>query len=109
HPVFLGHPITRVLAKSNTPEDIMAALLAGKSYVTCSRNGPAIDLRHEDGVLNITVANARGCTIRLMTNKGVGAQFRNQATISVDPSWDFAYVVVKSIRIKAISNPVYFN
>ncbi|MCL1948142.1 MAG: CehA/McbA family metallohydrolase, partial [Turicibacter sp.] len=29
HPVFLGHPITRVLAKSNTPEDIMAALLAG--------------------------------------------------------------------------------
>lgn len=109
HPVRLGNPITRVYAKSNTYEDIIEAILAGKCYVTSSMNGPSIEMKHENNHLEVTVENAKNCTVQLITQDGVIAKFKHRKTLPVSAHWKFAYVVVRGLWIKAISNPIYFD
>jgi hypothetical protein len=47
HEIFrsLGGPATFVHAASRSEEDILAALLAGRSFISFSRSGPFVDLR----------------------------------------------------------------
>jgi len=109
HPVFLGHPTTRVFAKSNSQEDILEGILAGNAYVTSSPKGPHIEMNVEDKFLNIKVEKAPFMRAELITNLGKVHDFKKEAKVEIQPEWTFAYVIVKAIRVQAITNAVWFD
>jgi len=133
HPVRFAHPITRVYARSPGARDILEAIARGRSYVTASVNGIALDMRcggagmgdtatMQDGLtLSISAENVHpGVRLRLVTSEGVAAEWRRfphgriAAQAEVLPSWRFAYLaasrrVFGMELVRAISNPVYFG
>jgi hypothetical protein len=54
--IFLGGPTTGVYAMSAAPDDILAALKAGHSYLTFAPDGPSLEMTAGEAMLGDTVA-----------------------------------------------------
>ena len=109
HPVNLGHPTTRVYAKSNTQEDILDALLHGKAYVTASPKGPYMDYEIKDEYLHVELEHASMMKGEIITNLGKVCEFKDKISLKIDKDWTFAYIIIKHLRVKAISNAIWFK
>jgi hypothetical protein len=62
---ILGGPCMGVYAGSDAPEDILAALRAGQSFITFAPNGPTVDLSAGDATLGGTAEWHEGLTIQV--------------------------------------------
>ena len=132
HPAFMGHPVTRVFAKSPGVSDILEAVSLGHGYVTAKLGGVSLELRAGEAMMGDTInwhegleldvsahGLGPGMVVKLVTNAGVTCLRKKKgrrlvAQVPVMPNWTFAYlVVVRRIlgleRIAAISNPVYIS
>jgi hypothetical protein len=133
HPVRMAHPVTRVLAESNSPTDILNAITQGHSYVTASVTGVQLDLRCSRNVMGDTVKWEKGTSLsvsstggysglqlQLITSEGIAQEWSYprkeniQETVAVESSWRFAYLVASyrvlgTQSVRAISNPIYFT
>jgi len=133
HPVRFAHPVTRAYARSPAAGDILEAIAGGRSYVTASTEGVALDMRcggagigdtvaMEDGLaLSISAQRLRpGVRLRLVTSEGMATEWKRfphgriSAQAPVSPAWRFAYLVATRKvfgmeLVRAISNPVYFE
>ena len=62
---ILGGPCMGVYAGSDAPEDILAALRAGKSFITFAPNGPTLDLSAGNATLGGVTEWHEGLTIQV--------------------------------------------
>ncbi len=62
---ILGGPCMGVYAGSSAPEDILAALKSGDSFITFSPSGPSVDLTIGDVKMGGTVAWSEGLTVQI--------------------------------------------
>lgn len=132
-PVRLGNPVTAVLADSPSPEDILAAVARGRSYVTGSVRGVRLDLDCggrtfgdvvEGGgpVWELTVRADRmppGAVLQVIGQDGVLAKRRpKQGTVRETvpiTGTGFAYLLAAlplpggGTYPLAVSNPIYFE
>ena len=69
---ILGGPCMGVYAGSDAPEDILAALRTGQSFITFAPNGPTVDLAAGDATLGGTTEWHTGLTITVSA-KGLKA------------------------------------
>jgi len=69
---ILGGPCMGVYAGSDAPEDILAALRAGQSFITFAPNGPTVDLSAGEATLGGTAEWHEGLTITVSA-KGLKA------------------------------------
>ncbi len=110
-PVRLGHPTTAVYADSPAPEDILNALRAGKTYVTCAPDGPRIQIARTDGIVRIEAEALGRARLILVTQIGETDIGRAQKTEFPSDS-PFAYVkavlkIAGQEIVRAITNPVW--
>ena len=132
-PVRLSNPTTFVYAKSAGTEDILSAILSGRSYVSFSPHGPRLSIEKVDCLFGHTIQaeNGRkwiftaknmqpGMELQLITDQGVKSSCKaklSEKTIHLsvqENNWTFAYLKVilpvgKHPLVLAISNPVYLN
>ncbi|RHP31504.1 CehA/McbA family metallohydrolase [Lachnotalea sp. AF33-28] len=131
-PVRFARPVTCVYAQSPSAADILDALRHGHSYVTSSVRGVKLSLPKQDVIFGQTVSHGdvpmlrcraerghKGMRLRLVTDRGIAAEtgaWKNGAAELCVPvgEWRFAYlIVVRRIfgreRVRAVSNPVYFD
>ncbi len=130
HDVFrLGRPVNAVYAASRSACDILAAVAAGKSYVTSSMRGPRLSVRCEGETFGGTVRGGgahslsyrveqagRFARLRIVTDAGTlvfpckGGRAEGEAPL---PACRFAYLAVigpgRNGRFRAVSNPIYFE
>ena len=130
HPAMIGHPVTRVYAKSPAVCDILEAVAMGRAYVAAVPGGVTLELCAGDGIMGDTVpwyeglcldisaqGLGLGMRVRLVTDEGIvdlnKKKGRLTARVPVLATWKFAYLmVVRRLfgfeRIGAITNPIYF-
>lgn len=133
-PVRLGHPVTAVYAESPCASDILAAAAAGRSYVTCSVNGPRLSLSCAGESFGSTIKTPEphevsfgaarlppGARLRLMgpggkelaaAKRGANGAAEGRAKVV---GMAYCYLAA-SVRLpfwgewpRAVSNPLYFH
>ena len=132
-PVSLGNPVTAVLADSPGPEDILAAVARGRSYVTSGLRGVRLDLECEgrtfgdaveDGgpVWELTVRADRmppGAVLQVIGQDGILAERKQKQgtvreTVPITGT-GFAYLLAAlplpggGTYPLAVSNPIFFE
>lgn len=112
-PVRLGHPTTAVYADSPAPGDILAALGAGKAYVTCAPDGPRLRIARTDGVIRVEAEELGRARLVLVTQSGEQELGRaKEAEIKSDSPFAYAKAVRKiAVReiVRAVTNPVWVS
>jgi hypothetical protein len=132
-PVRFAQPVTRVLAQSASPGDILEAIAQGHSYVTASVRGVQLDLHCGKSVMGDTVkwnqdssisisssGGYSGLRLQLITSEGIAREWKYpkngkiEEIIPPQSSWRFAYLVasvqiLRTQSVRAISNPIYFT
>ena len=66
---ILGGPCMGVYTGSDAPEDILAALRAGQSFITFAPNGPTVDFSAEETTLGGTTQWHAGLTVQVSVKK----------------------------------------
>ncbi len=125
----MGRPVTAVYTVGRGAEDILSNIKQGHSFVTSDINGPRLRLEYGNKIqgdtatfdksikLKIQASNLKGSTLKLVTDNGEKVlskrcnEFNKEIPIDCTK---FAYIIAtkghKSLyRIKAISNPIYFE
>ncbi len=118
----LGSPVTAVYAASPAAEDLLAAIRAGRAYVTESVKGPRLGLRYGGAAMGGTAVYKPGtqleitCTAKkavLVTDRGeTPVTLRDGRALLPLPKVRFAYIKIPAFpggRLRAISNPIYFR
>lgn len=126
----LGNPVTAVYSASRSDADILAAIRAGRGFVTSKVNGVKLNLSFSgarlgettefepNAKLNITAENLFGDTLILVTSSGEKAVKKHAfGNVSLDISIEkTSFVYLKSVKgfgtiniVSAITNPIYFN
>lgn len=131
---ILGGPCLGVYAKSNGKSDILAAMLAGHSFITFQPNGPSLEMHSEDAIMGDSLPWShtsqveirlekltRGDSVRLVTPMGSEELFiaPDNGQFSLEyPVRQTGFVRLEIWRTflpgvqplpALISNPIYFD
>lgn len=123
-PSRMGSPVTAVYSDSQSAEDLLSSIRAGRSFVAADKNAPCLFMRCRDSImggtvctdepavtLDITAERADGCKLFVVTATGeTEITGKTYIEIPVEAS-RFAYIkaIDGSNAVTAVTNPIYIK
>lgn len=129
-PAKIGNPVTAVLSKSRSADDILEAIRKGRSYITSGVDGVRLEIAcgekfmgdtvtTDKRILRISSEKLKGENLVLVTNLGETTILKHCfgkicTNISLEYPTEFAYLKAihkkhKTEYVRAITNPIYFE